>query len=1301
MRKSSFALLVVFVLGASTQGATAQSTIPNISGFSFTATDTSYAVAVTDTLTAFGVRLIPTDLTFRFTPGATASDHQMAMFGGVEGTFEGSTLTLTFGTTDNPGIMATGATLTTFAASISGTFESKALSFEASDAGFQWTGSDNQVGIYGTYTVTFDGEAVSAVLGEAESPGFVLDNGVVSAIIIDVPDPISLKGLPISPTDVGMAWSGTDDAFALWGSATISIDGSAWDVTMGDEASPGVTIDSGTLTALNMTVSGQLDLDGFSATAQDLSVAWDAAGNDVELNGTGTIALGSETLSFTLGDADDPGVSIQNGALQDLDLSLDGTLQAAGMDLVISDLTLIESGSNFFEAYGSVSVDIGGKSMALALGTDASNPGMVFNNGALTRFTASATGSITAESVDFTMDGLTVAWTSGGDFELYGSASVSLEGSSATFSGGDASDPGMKLHSGSLTHVNVGITGDFNLHGLDISPNGLTFEWDEGESKFFMYGELDVTFAGDTVDALLGTSDEPGFTLHNGSITEVNMGITSNLKVDGLHVKTNALTFEWTGGSDYNLYGDADLTIGNDNLDADFGNANDPGIQIRNGNLHSLSVDINSDIKLGNLEVETKDLTVDYSSSKFIVSGEITVTEVFEVDVSIGTSSNPGLEIDVSGSTPRFKIEDLTISVKHADLGGIDVKNITLEFTSSGVKDVEVDVAFPGGSEIGGELKFTGDPAKIDEVTIFYRADNLAEAIELFEGVQVAYISGTLGNLSKSVKVIPLFGIRYETKVTRSPYVSATLQTIYGGGVTFDGKSATFVEMSDELTVYDFGLSFSADVNVGAYRTSSSGNNWANVFGGGSVDVILDYSEYGFISGTVEMPFVQANASVFTDSHKDFDALVNVHFCFPHGSKYWPVSGKCFGSISGAVRYKHGYPYSSYGAGWTRVKTFWHTYHPGGKYNMGSKHFSFSLDLNTGSIESDIHRDESVGKRGTLGETYTHYVSTFELDSEEAHSLLVRMNWHEFIDSAYVTVIGPDGYHELIELFVAQDNGEGNEPDYGTNTNFDLVVSDSLANFFVTTATTIDTTTTINETLMPGEYSVYLSYLGEAEYDLDISVQPFVDGGSISVAGNMDEDARAIDLELDFWSARPDSTVISWYRSDSLAYNGRLIERQDSTNLFTAGNSGEALVSYQPEWQAGVDSLWFYAVLDDGANPMEFSDIIGPFVFEPDLRGTVVDSVPADSVAPGALIYVDNNNDGHWDTASTGGLEPHDVVPLDGGYAMNGLSEGTYILRVLLPDGYRLAEATDGENGIAITYANQPLVVNLTIEKSE
>ena len=178
--------------------------------------------------------------------------------------------------------------------------------------------------------------------------------------------------------------------------------------------------------------------------------------------------------------------------------------------------------------------------------------------------------------------------------------------------------------------------------------------------KYEMYGDITFKVGDDEIEAILGDASDPGMILKSNKIKQVNIGVSTTFKISGLKIKATDVGVDWKDGSFYHFYGDADLSIANDDIDADFGTFSDPGVKIEKGKLHYLEVDINSDLKLGNLEVETKDLDVKYTNNKFEVRGELLVKEVFSLSVTLGSGNQGGLEIDVSGNEPKFKLEDFT-----------------------------------------------------------------------------------------------------------------------------------------------------------------------------------------------------------------------------------------------------------------------------------------------------------------------------------------------------------------------------------------------------------------------------------------------------------------------------------------------------------------------------------------------------------------------------------------------------------------------------------------------------------------
>jgi len=147
--------------------------------------------------------------------------------------------------------------------------------------------------------------------------------------------------------------------------------------------------------------------------------------------------------------------------------------------------------------------------------------------------------------------------------------------------------------------------------------------------------------------------------------------------------------------------------------------------------------------------------------------------------VTLGDGNQGGLFIDVSGSEPKFKLEDFTIDIEHANLGAIDLKQIKLIFENDLIAESDVKVVFPEGWEVDATLKFkeVHGKAELNEIDIAYNANNISSAIEIFEGVQLIHLEGDVTNLTKPSDL----------------QVSASIGTIYGGGFSLAGRSATFL----------------------------------------------------------------------------------------------------------------------------------------------------------------------------------------------------------------------------------------------------------------------------------------------------------------------------------------------------------------------------------------------------------------------------------------------------------------------------------------------------------------------------
>ncbi|MCG8373270.1 MAG: hypothetical protein MI700_07035, partial [Balneolales bacterium] len=1087
----------------------------------------------------------------------------------------------------------------------------------------------------------------------------------------------------------------------FYGDLTVEFDGQQVDASLGDADDPGMRYKNGEIERINFGVTADFDVEGLTVSPDDLTFKYSSSNDYFEMYGDISITFDGEELDASFGDSDDPGLVYENGSISHVDIGITADFEIESLSVSPQDLTFVyDSSEDYYEMYGDISITFDGQEIDALLG-DESDPGLVYESGSVTHVNIGITADFEIEGLSVSPQDLTFVYDSSEDYyEMYGALTVSLDGEEIDALLGDESDPGLVYENGTITHVNFGITADFEIKSLAIIPEDLTFEYDYSEDYYEMYGDITFKIGDDELEAIMGDADDPGLVYENGSITHINIGITSDFSLAGLKIKTTDLGAEWNSGSDYHIYGDANLSIENETVDVDFGTFDDPGIVVKNGVLHSFEVDVNSDLTLGNLEVETVDLDIAYSDEVFEVSGEMKITEIFSLAVILGDDDEAGLEIDVSGSEPRFKVEALEIDIEHANLGTIDLKKFDLKFNSNGIEESDVKVVFPSGTEIDAVLKFTGDPVTIDEISIAYEATNLAEALELFSGVQIAELSGTVGNLSNPSYL----------------YVLADITTIYGGGFTLSGHSATFVEMYDAVSIYPDEFTMSGDVNVGAYK---SGDNWKSLLGEGSFDLDVIFHDYSYVkvlgignqkivSKTASVlvtldvkipsdPLVEASATVYGNSNKDFDALIDLTFYVPHSLPF--IGGKKLGSTDGAVRYKNDDLNDSYAAAWSSVHTFWKTYHLGAKYKFGSRKVStFTKSSTISDIKDDIE-DDINSKALSTARPFTTSYHTFEVyeDPVAPGMLLIQANWENVIDSVLVTAVGPEGVYELTRTIALTDTNTTTVPEFGYEENMGWVTNDSSAVFILTSPSAMSEEELAHSLLLDGRYQIIVSMPSDQAPD---SVQLTVDGiyQVPSIELEVTEDGAGYELEAGYWSILPDSSHISFYVNffDSME-EAILISHVEVENFDEYGYGAEQL-AYRPDVLASADTLYFFAVIDDGVNPPQVTDSGIPVFYTPNLYGTVSFPEGADSLKTGLRVFVDADQDSSFDVTSTGGLELFSITGPDGQYSIHGLEPGTYHIRIVLPEGYRISGTENHRSEYVITYEEDPIELNFEIE---
>ena len=1313
--------------------------IDGITGISFSESDSDYSMAINDAFVTHGINIQPNSVTLDY----NSSENSFNIFGDVDITFDGESIN------SNINFSIENKIVQNISFDVTTDFSLKNLTMTPKSLGFIWNKSESQFEMYGSITSEIESNSINLSMGDISEPGVIIENGTISEFNMGVTADFDLFDITLKPKDLTFSYNNTSVQYEMYGTLDVSFDGETMEVTLGDVDKPGLEYRGNTIEKINMGISSNFSLKGLQIEPQNLIFEYVKSDNYYKMHGFLRSSLEGNQIELQLGISSEPGLIIENGEIKKIETTITADFSFSGVRFEPNNLTfLYNESSDLFEMYGETNTYFDGESVLVSMGTSnspgleyknnqvekinlgvSSNfsikeieiepinltfeyeksdksykihgelksaldgnkleldfgnslfPGVIIRNGIIEKIEATVTGQFSVSDILFKPKGLNFYYNKPKEqYEMYGELDVTFDNESIFANLGDITLPGLEYKNSRIQKIDIGVTSDFKLKELEIKPTDLTFIYDKSERRYEMYGDISFKVGDDEIEAILGDASDPGM-VYEKAIKHVNIGVSTEFKISGLKIKATDVGLDWSSGSYYHLYGDADLSIANDDIDADFGTFSNPGIKIKSGVLHSLEVDLNSDLKLGGLELETKDLDVKYSNKKFEVTGELTVTEVFSLSVILGQGKQGGLEIDVSGNEPKFKLEDFTIDIEHANLGAIDLKQIKLEFNSNGIVESDVKILFPEGWEVDAVMKFKGNPSKIDAIDISYRADNLEEAIEIFEGVQLTYLDGNISNITRPSKLT----------------VGASIGTIYGGGFTLDNKSATFLETGADVTISKSSFRVKGDVNVGAYREGT--NYWKAILGDGSIDLYADFGHYVKVDTDIKYPgdpLIEAKINASLDSHGHFDALVDVGFIVPHWVPF--IGGKHYGSVDGAVRYKKGYLKDSFGAGWVRIKTFWHTYHEGAKFNFGTRKISSIGSGTIKSIERDIENDERKerSKKTAVAKSVLH---TFTVSDPAPNTMLIDIDWEGEVSEALIHVVGPEGIYELTKAVVLEENDINTTPTMGYEENMTTIAKDTVTTFLFTTTSAFSEEEIIHADLMPGRYQLVVSFPGAVTPIDTIQFKPKWQLPSAEITATKNEENK-FDLDIAYWSSLPDSTFVSFYANTTESYEeSRLINHIKASNFNEEGYGSESL-TYAPHTVENDHSqLFFYAVIEDGINPPLRTEISESYSHSLDLKGTITlsDSV-LDLDIDGLRIFIDEDDDGYFDTKSTGGLEKFALSNLTGYYSFRDLNIGTHSVRIVLPEGYRIIGETDRFSSLSITFDGEPFELNFEIE---
>ena len=781
----------------------------------------------------------------------------------------GPDLSLMLGTPGDAGLVFSGGALTSLDATANFSMTLAGATFSASNVNVTYVSVSDSFSVSGSASLNFpSGPDLTLTFGTQADTGLVFSSGALTSLDAAASFSMTLAGATFAATDVNVSYVSASDSFSVSGSADLKLtSGSDLSLTLGSLASPGLVLSGGALSRLNATASIDWTLAGATFSAANVNITYASASDSFSASGSATLDFpNGPDFSLTLGSPASPGLVLSGGALSRLDAtaSIDWTLAGATFSAANVNITYA-SASDSFSASGSATLDFpNGPDFSLTLGSPAS-PGLVLSGGALSRLDATTNLNATIAAVAFSAAALNLTYAAAkgstpDQFTLTGDASLSpsIGGSpeSIAVDLGGGSTQGLVLSGGKVTSLNMTVTSSLVVANASFDTAGLiiTDNVSASGNVFTITGDSDLSVGGvGKVDVDFGGPDSQGLIITNGTLSSLNMTVTSSLTIGGVAFTTSGLLItENVSTNTFTMTGAATLTRGiwptsrcSSAARASNGNAASTGLVITNGSLSSLDMSVNSTITEAGVTLTADGLHLVYnatpSPATFSLSGNTTAAfpGLGNFSTTLGTTAHPsGLVIQEANLvslgltiTSAMSIDGVTFSANNlafdytasskiyqmtgttgAVVSGIGGLQVTLG-TSSQPNGLVVQngsltalgVVVDGNFTIGGvtftaeqlDLDYTATPQTFQlEGTSAVNIVGMGSFNVTFANQGILIQNGTLEDLDVAVNSnLSVDGVTFTTKQLEFDYTASpqTFQLIGTAGVSITGLGSLSV----------------------------------------------------------------------------------------------------------------------------------------------------------------------------------------------------------------------------------------------------------------------------------------------------------------------------------------------------------------------------------------------------------------------------------------------------------------------------------------------------------------------------
>lgn len=618
-----------------------------------------------------------------------ASTGEFRARGGINFTTKGTKIDLSLGgkadgeTTD--GLVIDKGQLETLDAAVTGEFKFSKVTFKGKSLRFTYktNAPGTRFEVKGDASLEFEaGKSTSkanVTFGQGKEPGLVFRNGNFEQMHLTVTGNVTIGGLTFTAKELLMTYHSESGRFTANGDASFNSKGLDINIKLGSKASDGTVaangllIENGHLETLDAAVTGKFKHNRVEFTAKSLRFTWikTTLGNRFDVVGGASLEFTANgklsTVNVEFGYKSNPGLRFEDGNFTSMLLKVNGDVTISGLKFTAKDLVITgDAKKALFTANGLASFVTKGVNITVRFG-ETGSPGLIIENGSLTKLDATVFGSFRVAKATITSQGLRFLWLKDGShFEMTGKASLAFDvgknKSTATVIFGEGSKPGLKIVNGNFDSISMQVDGQFSMGSLTFVVEKLLLNYEAKTETFTARGTVNFTAKNTKLSLKLGSTSADGvvtngLVIQDGRLKTLDAAITGGFKYGGATFIAKNLKFEYQDNKGETLFrvtGSARFEFtaagGKSSVDVAFTTpSNGPGLIFENGDFKSFSLKVNGDLAISSLKFNAKDLFIRYDAenSRFSAQGEIGVdSKQVKLRIALGAAATAGLVIE-------------------------------------------------------------------------------------------------------------------------------------------------------------------------------------------------------------------------------------------------------------------------------------------------------------------------------------------------------------------------------------------------------------------------------------------------------------------------------------------------------------------------------------------------------------------------------------------------------------------------------------------------------------------------------